>query len=222
MRGSDAYFRVPNKRDDVISETIAFFALNTKQDDGNNRDNGHNLAFFNKRDDGLLIDHTLIKETMVFLSIIFKWDDGFVPKRWVFGELKAKHNVTIIRHSKVLTEFWAYGFHYYSPACFWSLQLSLNTHCSPRIGRHYGEIFPDPSDRRQRRRPGEPDHLIAKDHLDHRSWPSLEGPTSTDGYVDPSPFGIMLLLCVSQKLSTFIDISVSLHRRFQINRTFQI
>ena len=38
---------------------------------------------------------------MEFLSIIFKWDDGFVPKRWVFGELKAKHNVTIIRHSKV-------------------------------------------------------------------------------------------------------------------------
>ena len=38
----------------------------------------------------------------------------------------------------------------------------------------------------------------------------------------PHGFMIMLLLCVSQKLSTFIDISVSLHRRFQINRTFQI
>ena len=72
MKKVAAYFRVPNKRDDVISETIAFFALNTKQDDGNNRDNGHNLAFFNKRDDGLLIDRTLIKETMEFLSIIFK------------------------------------------------------------------------------------------------------------------------------------------------------
>ena len=53
MRGSDAYFRVPNKRDDVISETIAFFALNTKQDDGNNWDNGHKLEF-------------LIKEAMVY------------------------------------------------------------------------------------------------------------------------------------------------------------
>ena len=63
---------MPNNRDDVISKTIAYFALNTKRDDGNNRDNGHNLAFFNKRDDGLLIDRSLLKETMEFLSIIFK------------------------------------------------------------------------------------------------------------------------------------------------------
>ena len=65
---------------------------------------------------------------------------------------------------------WSYGFHSYSPAWFfgaYSFHSILTVH--PDVGRHYGEIFPDPSDRRQRRRPGEPDHLIATDHLDHRS-----------------------------------------------------
>ena len=38
---------------------------------------------------------------MEFQAIIPKRDDGFVPKRWNFDELKAKRNVTIIRHLRV-------------------------------------------------------------------------------------------------------------------------
>ena len=94
--------------------------------------------------------------------------------------------------SFLLTEFWAYGFHYYSPACFLELTAFTITHCSPHVGRHNGEIFPGGMHWTRSLRPptaptawrtGSPDRQT--DHLDHRSWPSLEGPTSTDGLCGP-------------------------------------
>ena len=42
-----------------------------------------------------------ISEMMEIHAIIHKRDDGFVLKRWNFDELKAKRNVTIIRHPRV-------------------------------------------------------------------------------------------------------------------------